>query len=119
MAQFSFSNSILELDIAGTTFAVDTGLKDTMEKCAAFAKGAAERSAALGADNAGQDQIEQATQYVLSCVDDLLGAGASQKIFAGRTTDIIDAVDIMNYVLKEIVQQRSKRFERYLPNRQQ
>lgn len=88
----------VELDIAGHAFML-TVTKATAKKLEEYGKEAQRMGAELPETPAG---LEQAWWFMAESLDGLLGADATDTIFAGRDRDLLDIVDVMTYVCGEV-----------------
>lgn len=59
-----------------------------------------------------QDTAEDMAYFVRDCIDMLLGDGASERIFDGREPDYIEAVDVANYIVRQIAEAGKNRSQR-------
>lgn len=113
MKEFSFKDAKVKMKLAGHVFEVDMGNRALHEQFTSFSQRALEYSKALQTSEDAAKTLEQATQFMLESIDGMLGQGASETIFEGRTIDLADATDVVNYILQCLNQAREKRLARY------
>lgn len=113
MREFNFRDAKVKMKIAGHVFEVDMGDGALKQQFATFSQRALEYSKALQSSEDAAKTLEEATQFVLTSIDGILGQGASEKIFEGRAIDLADATDVVNYILQSLNQARLKRLQRY------
>ena len=111
--EFDFRNARVKLKIAGHVFEVDMGRQALHETLADFSRRALEYSKALKTSKDAKKTLEEATQFILTSIDGILGQGASERIFQDRTAELADAADVVNYILQGLNQAREKRMQRY------
>ena len=116
--QFEFKKG-LQLDIAGNVFEVDTTDPDVMRNVLEFADDAKDMAEGLKDVDNYVEQLKDTIKLCLTAMDAILGEGASEKIFEGRKVGLMDCLDVMNYIIKEITEDREERFKIYSPNRAQ
>lgn len=116
--QFEFKKG-LQLDIAGNVFEVDTTDPDVMRNVLEFADGAKDMAEGLKDIDNYVEQLEDTIKLCLTAMDAILGDGASEKIFEGRKVGLMDCLDVMNYIIAEIKEDRGERLKMYSPNRAQ
>lgn len=58
------------------------------------------------------DSVKDSFDFACDCIDDLLGYGASDSIFAGITADVLDAYDVITYIGNEIKNANQNREQR-------
>lgn len=117
--KFEFKDNVLKLDIAGNIFDIDTSNPDLVKNILTFAKGAEEKAEQLQNVDDYVDQLEAAIELCLTSIDAILGEGASDKIFAGRNVSLFDCLDVINYIVVEIKNDREEKLKIYSPNRAQ
>lgn len=118
--KFEFGNNLLELDIAGEVFQIDTTDPKLIEnaegygkKMQEYANKAEERAKEIGNAKAMEEMI----QICVDSIDIILGEGATKKIFKDRKINFFDCIDIINFVTAEIQQARNNKLQQYSPNR--
>jgi hypothetical protein len=118
--KFEFGKNLLELDIAGEIFKIDTTspeLIESAEECGKnmqeYANKAEERAKEIGNAKAMEEMI----QICVNSIDIILGEGATKKIFKDRKINFFDCIDIINFVTAEIQQARNSKLQQYSPNR--
>lgn len=117
--RFEFRDNTLKLDIAGNIFQIDTTAPETVQQIQKFAIEAQERAAELAKRKDFSEAIKEAIQFCLDIIDSILGAGAAEKIFAGRKINLYDCLDVINFIVEEIEADREERFKAYSPARVQ
>ena len=117
--RFEFRDNTLELDIAGNTFQIDTTAPETVQQIQKFAVEAQERATKLAKRDDFSEAMKEVIQFCLDTIDSILGAGAAEKIFAGRKINLYDCIDVINFIIEEIEVDREERFKAYSPARVQ
>ena len=118
--KFEFGKNLLELDIAGEVFKIDTTDPKLIENAEEYGKEmqeyankAEERAKEIGNAKAMEEMI----QICVDSIDIMLGEGATEKIFKDRKINFFDCIDIINFVTAEIQQARNNKLQQYSPNR--
>ena len=118
--KFEFGKNLLELDIAGEVFQIDTTDPKLIENAEEYGKEmqeyankAEERAKEIGNAKAMEEMI----QICVDSIDIMLGEGAAKKIFKDRKINFFDCIDIINFVTAEIQQVRNNKLQQYSPNR--
>ena len=118
--KFEFSSNLLELDIAGEIFQIDTTNPELIEnaeeygkKMQEYANKVEERAKEVGNGKAMEEMI----QICVDSIDIMLGEGATKKIFKDRKINFFDCIDIISFVTAEIQQARNNKLQQYSPNR--
>ena len=118
--KFEFGKNLLELDIAGEMFKIDTtdpklieNAEEYGKKMQEYANKAEERAKEIGNAKAMEEMI----QICVDSIDIMLGEGATKKIFKDRKINFFDCIDIINFVTAEIQQVRNNKLQQYSPNR--
>lgn len=118
--KFEFGKNLLELDIAGEVFQIDTTDPKLIENAEEYGKEmqeyankAEERAKEIGNAKAMEEMI----QICVDSIDIMLGEGATKKIFKDRKINFFDCIDIINFVTAEIQQARNSKLQQYSPNR--
>ena len=99
----------LTLDIAGSFFKVKPNA-EFMEKVLKTGK----KLQAYGNDPAiVADTLEDQFAFACDCIDDILGAGAADKIFENaEEPDAFDAFDVLQYIVGEVTKADQNRAQR-------
>lgn len=120
--KFEFGKNLLELDMNGTMFKIDTTDPTLIEnaekygkKMQEYAKIAEKRAEEVGNAKAMEEMI----QVCIEAIDIMLGEGATNKIFKDRKVNFFDCIDIINFVTSEIQKKRNDKMQQYSPNRAQ
>ncbi len=120
--KFEFSSNLLELDINGANFQIDTTDPELMQKiedfsveALSFVDKAEERAKEMGNTKAWVEMIELLTKTI----DVMLGEGSTKKIFKDRKVNFFDCIDIVNFINIEIGKFREGKLQKYSPNRAQ
>lgn len=118
--KFEFGKNLLELDIAGEIFQIDTtdprlieNAEEYGKQMQEYANKAEERAEEVGNAKAMEEMI----QICVDSIDIMLGEGATKKIFKDRKINFFDCIDIINFVTAEIQQVRNNKLQQYSPNR--
>lgn len=105
----------IHLDIAGNTFDLEYN-GDLLKKTGDVGR----KMIAYSADLATiDDTAEDMTYFMYDRIDEILGAGASDKIFAGRVTDFVETCDVLQYIMDEINSVNKNRQQRRAAAEQQ
>ena len=117
MNKFEFKSNVLELSIAGQNFTVDpltasAKYKELVKKIDGIKED-------VSIENISPKTVENACKTILECVDDILGSGASETIFKGRTVNYYDCIDLCVFVLQEVKGFNDARTAAYTVNREQ
>lgn len=107
MARFEFRSNNLVLDIAGNVFYVPSTVKK-MQQIIQWGQNIVKKADELARKEEGEKSINEAIAFMYAGFDEFLGAGASDRIFAGREPNIIDCIDVMNYINEEFGQFKNK-----------
>ena len=98
--KFEFRTPTVEFDVAGNKFTLPVNAQGV----------AAVEKWALDAKNLDPDMDNAAVEdFLLDGIDGILGDGAAGQIFAGRTTDYLDALDVLNYIAEEYLEAHNER----------
>jgi len=108
MAVFNFNDYVLELTIAGNDFKVNC----TAEVGAKFAEHGKSFAKLAEEINAGNKMAAHVVSMCRKVTDDILGAGAFEAIFKGRTPNVTDCSDVLKFVMGEMTEQYKKRGNR-------
>lgn len=105
----------IHLDIAGNTFDLEYS-GDLLKKTGDVGR----KMIAYSADPATTDDTaEDMTYFMYDRIDEILGDGASDKIFAGRVTEFVEACDVLHYIIDEINSVNKNRQQRRAAAKQQ
>lgn len=67
-----------------------------------------------------EKELEQAIQLCVDVIDDVLGKGATKKIFKDRAINFLDAIEVAGFALNEITDYMVEDIaNKYSPNRAQ
>lgn len=117
MGKFEFRSSTLELDIAGNKFEVCVSDPHMQERLQAFGNEAISTANGEDEQSSISERFDKAIDLCDRAINEVLGAEASKKIFADRTRDLLDRIDVVAYMTKEIDAFRSERLRQYSPAR--
>lgn len=120
--KFQFGNNLLELDINGAKFEIDTTDPKLIENAEKYGKEMQEyaQKAEKRAEEVGNAKaMEEVIQICVKSIDIVLGEGATKKIFKDRKINFFDAIDVINFITAEIKQSRDNLYQKYTPNRAQ
>lgn len=100
---------ILDLQIASASFRVKLDAA-FLEKVRQIGN----KLVAYGRDPAtSNDTLEDRFAFACDRIDDMLGDGAADAIFAGHEdADAMDAFDVLEYITKEVVNAQQNRYQR-------
>lgn len=98
MKEFRFGNNMLTMNIDNTEFTCDPAAVEAAFSAAR--KTILNFNEKLNQGEANRDTIEETIGEILILIDEGLGAGASERIFASRkTVSLHDCGDVVTYVL--------------------
>ncbi len=106
MARFEFRNNDLTLDIAGNVFRVPA-TAEKMQQLIQWGRDVVKKADDLSGNEEAK-AVNEAIAFMHEGLDGFLGAGASDRIFAGREPNLIDCIDVMNYISEEFNQFKNK-----------
>ncbi|HBF64745.1 MAG TPA: hypothetical protein DDW34_02075 [Clostridium sp.] len=105
MGKFEFRKNVIELDIAGEIYEVpgSTEFLHTVSECG-------ERMVARSAEmkEEGSD-LGDTTDFMLQCLEEILGVDAVDSIFAEREPDFYDCTDLFEFVTREIKEHHARK----------
>ena len=106
ISKFEFQSSILEVDIAGHRFGIDTESEDLQNKM---------QEVIEKANATKPEDIKELLELMAESIDGVLGEGAVKKIFAGadRKVNFADLIDLMCFLQQEIIKFKSVRYSKY------
>lgn len=112
MKAFTFIDYREEINIAGQTFTIDTST-DMGDKVKAHTQEEALLAAAVGS---GKKDKAELIDKLKADINDILGDGACDRIFAGRAPSVPDASDVMLYIVDFIVYHSNRRRDERMKN---
>lgn len=102
MAAFEIKNSGLTLEIGGGTFTVYPDDADYIEKVERFSREAQRMSTEFSGMTEGiSDKIREVCVFCLNSIDELLGEGASEKIFGDQHVGMMMCLEVLIYIKVE------------------
>lgn len=104
MPVFEFRDYTLALTIAGNDFNVNC-VSELADKVQGHKKTLSELA---GQITAGEKTSDDAVDVCRQITDDILGAGAFESVFKGRTPTVTDCSDVLLFVVGEITEQFKK-----------
>lgn len=105
----------IHLEIAGNAFDLEHN-GDLLKKVG----DAGRKMVAYSADpTTTEDTAEDMAYFVYDRIDEILGDGAADKIFAGRAPEFMDAYDVFGYIIGEINSVGKNRQQRRASAKQQ
>ncbi|MDO5061857.1 MAG: hypothetical protein Q4D77_01665 [Peptostreptococcaceae bacterium] len=114
MRKFEFRDSSAKLDIAGLQFSVELGDGLLIAKAKNIqdrAMGYEAKMKSLGASNdpdAVQKIVDEVCSFVYEAVDELLGEGAYESIFNGRSKNMYDHIDLLEFLVGSLTDEMEK-----------
>lgn len=118
IARFDFrKDSVLTLDLAGNTFEIDVMNVDLINRLNNFSQVAIEKGNEISKREDYTQGVIEVCNICGDAIDEVLGVGSYEKIFAGREVNVVDHIDLINFISAEITKFRNKRFQAYAPNR--
>lgn len=106
MKKFEFDKQKVEVKICGKKYTVDADY-NTSKKCDDIQKKAKEIFNRLSKDENSVTESELC-EFFLESIDKILGDGSAVKIFMGRKVNFVDASQLFNFVIREMVAKTSK-----------
>lgn len=114
--KFEFRDHRTKLDIAGEIFYLDVTDKNLLNRVLEFSKESQELARNVNTDNYVED-LENAMEFMQKSIDNILGEGASKKIFKDRAVSFMDLLDVIKYINEVIIKERTEKLVSYTPNR--
>lgn len=97
---FEFQTRTVELEICGKKYNVTTD-NNTDKMCKDIKKRAGEMMKRLQKD-AESVTDDEVCDFLFENIDKLLGKGSSTAIFMGRARNFLDALQLFNYIFREL-----------------
>lgn len=117
--KFEFKDNDLKLDIAGEKFKIDTTNIKLVERVSSFGKVATKLSKELEGREDYVQALKETIDFCQGSIDSILGKGATKQIFKNREVSLLDLLDVINYIMAQVKEDRDKKFQVYSPNRAQ
>ncbi len=114
MKEFVFKDYNLELRIAGKDFYVECN-SDVGDRMLSYSK---KGLVLIDQIKAGEKTSEDALTFCSGAIDDILGQGAFEKIFEGRTPTVTDSADVLIFLSEQVAAKNQEQREPE-PNREQ
>ncbi|NZA39855.1 hypothetical protein [Eubacterium callanderi] len=110
MSRFTFSQSAIPIDIEDQHFEIpfNQGLFSKKDK---IVKASQKALKAIKKDADEQAALDKAFTFFKASLDELLGAGAHDKIFGDRKQDVIEETDVLYYVISQINAYEQSRYQ--------
>lgn len=115
--RFDFKDNTVELNIAGNIFNVDPTNADFVEKAVKVADNSVNMFNKTKSEELTAETIEKMIKEVLNMIDELLGENASNKIFANRTINMLDVIDVLDFIVQETTSTVDSKLSRYTIDR--
>ncbi|MFQ7754585.1 MAG: hypothetical protein ACLRH1_11675 [Acutalibacteraceae bacterium] len=116
-------NSGCNLEIGGTCFVVYPDSPEYLEKLEHFSKGAQEKARLFsGATDGIAEKTRDVCTFCLTAIDELLGPGAADSIFDGKTVGMMTLLEVLTYIKTEsgrYLQTSGQRLQQLSGNRAQ
>lgn len=100
MAKFTFGSNLMELEIENLKFHADA--MEVQAKAPSIQKKMNGIVESAGAEALDGSIVEKSCRTICECIDEMLGKGASQKIFKGRKVNFFDCMDVYFFVQSEV-----------------
>lgn len=107
MAKFKFRNNNLKLEIEDSIFYVDIANFAQSDKLLQIADDALK----IGKDGNTSENVEKLMKKVQDALDTILGEGATVEIFKDRKINLLDMLDVLAYITREISEFRSDKLQ--------
>lgn len=102
MAAFEIKNSGLTLEIGGGIFTVYPDDADYIEKVERFSREAQRIAGEFSGITEGiAGKVREVCVFCLNSIDELLGEGASTKIFGDQHVGMMMCLEVLTYIKKE------------------
>ena len=99
--QFKFKNRNLVLDFEGVIIEIDN-ISDALVKTSIVGQKMVDYFNNMDTEGDTTKIVQDATDFVLDCIDEVIGDGAADKIFANREPEYFDTLDVFNYIREEL-----------------
>ncbi len=108
MGKFEFRKNVIELDIAGEIYEVpgSTEFLHTVSECG---ERMVARSAGMKEDKEDGTDLGDTTDFMLQCLEEILGVDVVDSIFAEREPDFYDCTDLFEFVTTEIKEYHARK----------
>lgn len=116
MKQFEFTKKDLDIKFpGGEIFTIDMEDPDFIEALQSFQKRATEEAARLKAYTGENyaDALREATKFMVSTIDNILGGGACERIFEGKKIRFSDTLDVVMFIQSEVSENQGNSIEKY------
>jgi len=116
---FTFEKSELTLNITGQKYTVNVLDRSAFETVAAVQQSlidTAGRLESIKLETEAEAEVKGAMETAKKGIDAMLGEGAFDEIFKGRIVNLVDIVQLVAYIAKEVNIYRNKRMTRYIPS---
>ena len=113
--KFVFQDNGTVLDFGTAKFTVDISNPDLIDKILVFAKEATKKAKELEKEEDYVKGLREVISFSLGTIDNILGKGASDKIFKGRTVSMLDALQVLDYITTEVKREKSVAYTMYSP----
>lgn len=99
---FEIKNTGLTLEIGGGTFTIYPDDADYIEKAERFFREAQRMSTEFSGITEGvADKVREVSVFCLNSIDELLGEGASAKIFGDQHVGMMMCLEVLTYIKVE------------------
>lgn len=115
--KFVFQENGTVLDFGTAKFVVDVTDPDLVDKVLTFAKGAQAKAEELKDNEDYPEGLREIIKFSLGSIDSMLGEGASEEIFKDRKVSMMDAIQVLDYIMAEVKKGKETAFKPYSPNR--
>lgn len=108
MGKFQFADNVVNLDFDGVKLQLsyDQTTTDLLQK-----KGLEMADFAKDMETAAD--VDKAVDLMLDILDDVLGDGAADAIFAHREPSLYDCLDVFKYIMDEVASYNNARVEKF------
>ncbi len=111
MAKFTFHSNLIPMDIENHHFEIDA--MEVQAKAPAIQAKMNEIVKSAAEETAGSALIEKSCKTICAAIDDMLGEGACEKVFAGRTVNFFDCMDLYFFVQCQVNDFTVKKLSEY------
>ena len=116
-SKFKFKDNGTVLDFGNAKFTVDISNPELIEEVLQFAETAEEKAEKLKSEDDYIKGLREIISFCIEAIDKILGEGASEKIFEGRTVSMLDAIQVIDYIVEEVKKGKTTQFDKYSPDR--
>ena len=114
--KFEFKDDV-QLEINGEEFSFDSTDIDLVIGIEKFATESQDFATELSKRTDYVEALRESIQFSVDAIDNILGAGASNRIFKDTKVSLVKAMSVINHISEEIGKARAESMNKYSPNR--